>query len=82
MNSFYRIKQDLLPSNFILNFNSIFRSYGFSADGKIYHEKPKGEPYGTEFKKNDIIGCGYYFSKNLIFFTYNGKYLGEAFKIS
>jgi hypothetical protein len=27
-----------------------------------------------------VIGCGYYFSKNSIFYTINGKFIGWAFK--
>jgi hypothetical protein len=37
------------------------KSYGFNCDGKIYHEKTKGENFSTKFKSKDIIGCGYYF---------------------
>lgn len=50
-----------------------------NADGKIYHDKQK-EQFGGKFKQKDIIGCGYYFSKNSIFYTLNGKFLGWAFK--
>jgi hypothetical protein len=56
------------------------KSYGYNGEGKILHDKAKGESYGPKFKQKDIIGCGYYFSKNSIFFTLNGKYLGWAFK--
>ncbi len=55
------------------------KSYGFHSDGKIFHDKSKGETFGTKFKTKDIIGCGYYISKNSIFFTINGKFINWAF---
>jgi len=56
------------------------KSYGYNGDGKIYHDKQKGDSFGPKFKQSDIIGCGYYFSKNSIFYTLNGKFLGWAFR--
>ena len=58
----------------------INRSFGYCGDGKILHNKTKGDPYGLKFKVKDIVGCGYYLSKNSIFYTLNGKWLGWAFK--
>ena len=58
---------------------TISKSYGYNGDGKIYHDSSK-ENFGPKFKKGDIIGCGFYFSKNSIFYTYNGKLIDYAFK--
>jgi hypothetical protein len=56
------------------------KSFGYNSDGKIfYNGKDKGKEYGSGFKKNDIIGCGINYSKNEIFFTKNGIFLGKAF---
>ena len=64
----------------LLYINILFRSYGYNGDGKILHDKQKGDLYGPKFKNKEIIGCGYYYSKNSIFYTCNGKFLGFAFK--
>lgn len=56
------------------------KSYGFHSEGKIFHDKPKGDPYTLKFKAKDVIGCGYYFSKNAIFYTINGSFISYAFK--
>lgn len=58
---------------------AISKTFGYSCEGKIYQEKPLGEKYGQEYKKNDIVGCGFYFRKSMVFYTLNGKYLGPAF---
>lgn len=55
------------------------KSYGYNGDGKVYHDKSKGDPFGPKFKLKDVIGCGYYFSKNSIFYTINGKFIEWAF---
>lgn len=57
----------------------VTKSFGYNGDGKKIREDSK-ESFGPKFKKNDIIGCGFYFSKNSIFYTYNGKFLDYAFK--
>ena len=57
---------------------TISKSYGYNGDGKIYGGETK-EAFGPKFKKGDVIGCGFYFSKNAIFFTYNGKFIKYAF---
>ena len=58
---------------------TVSKSYGYNGEGKIYSEGNK-DNYGKKFKKGDVIGCGFYFSKNSIFYTYNGKFLDFAFK--
>ena len=57
---------------------TISKSYGYNGDGKIYGGETK-ETFGPKFKKGDVIGCGFYFSKNAIFYTYNGKFIKYAF---
>jgi hypothetical protein len=44
------------------------------------HDKTKGDSFGIKFKQKDVVGCGYYFAKNSIFYTINGRFLGWAFK--
>ncbi len=55
------------------------KSYGLHSDGKIFHDKSKGDSFTNKFKTKDVIGCGFYFSKNSIFFTINGKFINWAF---
>jgi len=55
------------------------KSYGYHSEGKIYHEKSKGDSFSTKFKSKDIVGCGYYFSKKAIFYTINGRFINWAF---
>lgn len=53
-------------------------SYGyFGADGKKFFESMKGEAYAESYGTGDIVGCGLYHSKQELFFTKNGKYLGS-----
>jgi hypothetical protein len=55
-------------------------SYGFHGnDGSkySYRGEGRGESYGTKFGKNDVIGCGWNVKEGTIFFTKNGKYLGN-----
>ena len=72
----------LSDKDFVLNkqCGTTSKSFGLTGDGKILHDKPKGDSFGSKFKQRDIIGCGYYFSKNSIFYTLNGKFIGFAFK--
>lgn len=58
---------------------TISKSYGYNGDGKKYHDDSK-ENFGPKFKVKDVIGCGFYFSKKSIFYTYNGKLIGYAFE--
>lgn len=40
----------------------------------------KGEPYGSRFGREDVVGCGMNIKKGILFFTKNGEYLGVASK--
>jgi hypothetical protein len=55
------------------------KSYGYKADGKIYHNKNSGDEYGPKYEKGDVVGCGLVMSRKQFFFTFNGRYLGNAF---
>lgn len=55
------------------------KSYGYKSDGKIYHGKTAGDEFGSKFDKGDIIGCGLVIPRKQIFFTLNGRFLGNAF---
>jgi hypothetical protein len=81
-NIFRDLTIGLSDKEFVLNkqCGSTSKSYGFCIDGKIYHDKQKPEIYGHKFRQRDVVGCGYFFSKNSIFYTLNGKFLGWAFK--
>lgn len=57
------------------------KSYSLTSEGRLCHEKEVKDKFVAKFKLNDKIGCGYYFNKKTIFYTYNGKYIGEAFKM-
>jgi hypothetical protein len=55
-------------------------SLGYSGEeGKKYQSGNKGEAYGPSFSVGDIIGCGYDYRNQEVFFTLNGRYLGIAF---
>lgn len=56
-------------------------SFGYhSDDGAIFHGQGHSlATYGPTFGANDTVGCGIDYKKHSIFFTLNGKYLGEAF---
>jgi hypothetical protein len=47
-----------------------------SDDGYIYLNNNR-KKFIQLFNKQDIIGCGYDFNKNIIFYTMNGKYITE-----
>ena len=55
------------------------KSYGYKSDGKIFHAKANGDEYGPKFERYDIIGCGLVMLRKQIFFTLNGRFLGNAF---
>jgi len=55
-------------------------SYGYhSDDGQKFHNIGSGTPYGPTYTRNDVVGCGFNFKTNELFFTKNGKHLGVAF---
>ena len=55
------------------------KSYGYKADGKIFTNKNNGDEFGPKFERHDIVGCGIIMSRKQIFFTFNGRFLGNAF---
>lgn len=54
-----------------------YRSFGICADGKVYISNKVGVSATDEFRKNDVIGCGYYFKERKVFFTKNGNFIKE-----
>lgn len=59
---------------------TVSKSYGYNGEEGIIYSEGNKENFGKKFKKGDVIGCGFYFSKNSIFYTYNGKFLDFAFR--
>jgi len=56
-------------------------SYGYHADdGNSFCQSGSGKAYGPTFSTGDIVGCGYNFIDNTVFFTKNGFHLGVAFR--
>ena len=55
------------------------KSYGFKSDGKIFYGKVSGDEFGPKFERYDVIGCGLVMPRKQIFFTLNGRFLGNAF---
>jgi hypothetical protein len=57
-------------------------SFGWhSDDGSIFHGSGDGMPYSEEgFSVGDVVGCGLEYDSGRIFFTKNGRHLGEAFR--
>eukprot|EP01130_Rhizamoeba_saxonica_P009560 TRINITY_DN3889_c0_g2_i1.p1 TRINITY_DN3889_c0_g2~~TRINITY_DN3889_c0_g2_i1.p1 ORF type:complete len:540 (-),score=115.83 TRINITY_DN3889_c0_g2_i1:427-2046(-) len=47
-------------------------------DGLFFSECESGYPYGGLYSTGDIIGCGVVWESGNIFYTKNGKYLGNA----
>jgi len=45
----------------------------------VYHGKTAGEEFGPKFDKGDVIGCGLVMTKKQLFFTLNGRFVGNAF---
>ena len=56
-------------------------SWGYhSDDGGIFHRNGDMlRPYGPPFGVGDTVGCGIDLARGSVFFTVNGRYLGEAF---
>ena len=54
-------------------------SYGYHGDGNkySYRMEGRGESYGLAFTKGDVVGCGWNIKEGIVFFTKNGKYLGN-----
>lgn len=46
-------------------------------DGKYYIGTGKGTCYASTYTKGDKIGCGVDYSKARIYYTKNGRFLGE-----
>jgi hypothetical protein len=41
------------------------------------HIDPLPEEYATGFREGDVVGCGYDFKHEIVFYTINGKRLGK-----
>ncbi|CAB4413315.1 unnamed protein product [Rhizophagus irregularis] len=68
------------PTNRLPGCNT--HSVGFHSDeGRIFHnEKYTGSKYSDKWGEvNDVIGCGYVPNTGQVFFTMNGKNLGDAY---
>ena len=49
-----------------------------SDDGKLFHESGSGKSYSEKYGKGDTVGCGFDTIRNIVFFTKNGKRLGDV----
>ncbi|KAJ3417586.1 hypothetical protein HDV05_000043 [Chytridiales sp. JEL 0842] len=54
-------------------------SYGYFAEGGSKYCSGRAESYAEKYGAQDIIGCGFNFDRNAIFWTKNGKHLGDAY---
>jgi hypothetical protein len=66
--------------------------WGSKSYGKTYTERkvegvllsnrrqidPLPEEYATGFREGDVVGCGYDFKHEIVFYTINGKRLGKS----
>jgi nitrate reductase NapE component len=66
----------LQPGQDVGKYKGSWAYYG--KNGSSYSEHRESVKYGPEFAADDIIGCGYDMKNGVVFFTYNGSYLGIA----
>ena len=59
---------------------TIIGSVGYRSDSKLFTGDNVGIEYGEHFEENDVIGCGIFLDSYDIFFTKNGKNLGNINK--
>lgn len=55
-------------------------SWGYHGDDGRIFEANKYRIWGPTWNDGDVIGAGYNFDRDILFFTKNGLYLGDAFK--
>lgn len=59
-------------------------SFGYHGDdGCLFHGKGiQIAEYGPRFGAGDVVGCGINYKTRTIFFTLNGRFLGDAFRVA
>jgi hypothetical protein len=59
-------------------------SFGYHGDdGCLFHGKGiQIAEYGPRFGAGDVVGCGIHYKTRTIFFTLNGRFLGDAFRVA
>lgn len=83
----FQVKLVKKTSDFCLCFQALLDlgtdafGYGFGGTGKKSNNK-NFESYGESFGFNDTIGCYLDLDSGEVAFSKNGKYLGQAFKLS
>jgi len=56
-------------------------SYGYHGDdGCAFLGSGQGTPYGPSYTTNDVVGCCWDMTRDIVFFTKNGMALGTAFE--